>query len=271
MSNSNRRSWNRLGSSILKNNQILFLFSISLLVTVWSFSSHVFNATAMISSPTLVVATFVEIMTGDTWQMHLAATLRRVIYAFVLTMIVGTFVGVLTGMSTFWEKALQDYVTVGLALPSLFAAVFSAMWFGFSPVTPMVAGALIAFPFLSQEVYEGVKDIDQELLEMSSSFDISRMRMTRRVIIESILPQWFGGARYSFALCWKITTLTELVAAESGVGYMIEFQLQQLSISGVLAWTILFTTVMMLLEYGVLQQIEKRAFDWRQDATIGWS
>jgi ABC-type nitrate/sulfonate/bicarbonate transport system permease component len=271
MNTSNPVSWDRFTNLLVKNNQITFLISILLVIFIWFFSSHLFNLTDTISSPTLVGATFVEIMMGDSWYGHLFATLRRVIYAFVLTMIVGTFVGVLTGMSNFWEKALQDYVTVALALPSLFAAVFSAMWFGFSSATPMIAGALIAFPFLSQEVYEGIKNIDQELLEMSKSFDISRVRMIRRVIIESILPQWFGGARYSFALCWKVTTLTELVAAENGVGYMIEFQLQQLSVSGILAWTILFTSVMMALEYGVLRQIEKRAFDWRQNATIGWS
>lgn len=41
-----------------------------------------------------------------------------------------------------------------------------------------------------------------------------------------------------------------------------------LSLEGIMAWTILFVVVMLVVEYGVFQQIEKRAFDWRQQEAI---
>jgi ABC-type nitrate/sulfonate/bicarbonate transport system permease component len=137
-------------------------------------------------------------------------------------------------------------------------------------VTPTVAATLIAFPFLTQNVYEGTKDIDSKLIEMSKSFDISRDRVVRRIVFQSILPEWFGGIRYAFAIAWKITALAELVAAESGVGFMIEKQLQLLSLSGVMAWTLLFTALMMLVEYGVFQPIERWMFEWREDSAMAW-
>jgi ABC-type nitrate/sulfonate/bicarbonate transport system permease component len=174
------------------------------------------------------------------------------------------------GISDFWEKALQDYIIIGLALPSLFAAVFAAMWFGISDVTPMVASAVIAFPFLAQNVYEAVKDIDQRLLQMSSSFGVSRNRVIRRVVVQSVMPSFFAGARYAFSVCWKITTLAELVAAENGIGFMIEAQLQQRSVTGIITWTVLFTLVILILEYGILQRIEQRVFDWRANSEIAW-
>lgn len=255
---------------LIKNKTIIFIESLVAIVVGWSIVANGLNLTDTISSPSLVAASLVTLIEQGEWVTHMADTVRRVFYGFILTLIVGTVLGVATGMSDFWEKALQDYVTIGLALPSLFAAIFTAMWFGISDVTPMVAGALIAFPFLAQEVYEGVKNIDNNLLQMSSAFGVSRRRAIWRVIIQSVLPQWFGGARYSFAICWKITTLAELVAASSGVGFMIEFEMNRLSLTGVLTWTILFTTLMLILEYGFLRQIEQRVFDWRQEATIGW-
>ena len=271
MSTIRRRRWiDAVPDPLITNKTLVFVESLVAIVVVWSIVANGFGLTDKISSPSLVAVSFVELLRTGPWVEHLSATIRRVIYGFVLTLVVGTILGVATGMSDFWEKALQDYVTIGLALPSLFAAIFTAMWFGVSDVTPMVAGALIAFPFLAQEVYEGVKNIDNDLLQMSSAFGVSRHRAIWRVIIQSVLPQWFGGARYSFAICWKITTLAELVAASSGVGFMIEFELNRLSLTGVLTWTILFTTLMLILEYGFLRQIEKRVFAWRQEASIGW-
>jgi len=255
---------------VFSNPQLVFIQSIILLTIVWWVIATGLNVTDVISSPLLVAGELVGVLQGSEWIGHVVDTARRVLYGFVLTVIIGTTLGILMGWSGFWERALQDYVAVGLALPSLFSAIFAAMWFGVSDVTPMVAAALIAFPFLTQNVYEGVQDIDPGLIEMSKSFNVSRQRVLKRLVINSVLPEWFAGIRYAFAISWKITTLAELVAAESGIGFMIETQLQLLSLSGVLAWTFLFTALMLLVEYGVLQPIEQRMFDWREESAMAW-
>lgn len=253
---------------LYKDNRVIFIESIVVFSILWSIVAHGLGMTETIASPSIIAAsTYHLLMSGD-WVVHFVATFRRVIYGFILTTLVGTFLGILMGMSDFWEYALQDYITIGLAMPSLFAAIFAAMWFGISDITPMVAGAVIAFPFLTQNVYEGVHNLDNRLLMMSSSFDVSRRRVIRRVVFQGVLPEWFAGARYSFAICWKITTLAELVAASNGIGYMIELNLNALSLVGVLTWTVLFTFTILILEYGILQQIEKRLFDWRQDSEM---
>jgi ABC-type nitrate/sulfonate/bicarbonate transport system permease component len=255
---------------LVENRLVVFIESMVAILLLWSILANVFGLSETVSSPSLVAASLVELYETGLWWEHLSATLPRVMYGFALTLVVGTVVGVATGMNRFWEKALQDYVTVGLALPSLFVVIFAAMWFGVSDLTPTVAAAAISFPYLAQEVYEGVKNIDNDLLQMASSFEVSRQRSIRRIIVQSVLPQWFGGARYSFSLTWKITTLAELVAAESGIGFMIGFAMDRLSLTDVFAWTIMFTILMLILEYGVLRQIERRVFEWRQDATLGW-
>jgi len=256
--------------AVSNNKSIVFIESIVALLIVWSVVSYSFNLTDTISAPLLVGVELLDLLQSGTWAEHFFATMRRIIYAFILTLIVGTTLGVLMGMSSFWTKALQDYITVGVAIPSLFAAIFAAMWFGQSDTTPMVAGALISFPFLTQNVYEGVKNVDYKLQEMSTAFDISQSRMIRRVVLQSVLPEWFAGVRYAFALCWKITTLAELVAASNGIGFMIEYQMERLSLTGVLVWTILFTVVIVFVEYGIFQQIEKRVFSWRKNTSIGF-
>jgi ABC-type nitrate/sulfonate/bicarbonate transport system permease component len=66
-----------------------------------------------------------------------------------------------------------------------------------------------------------------------------------------------------------VTALTELIAAKNGIGYMLQYQRTQLSIEGILTWTLLFMVVILSIEYGVFQQMEKRVFSWRDNNSIG--
>lgn len=270
MSTESRLGWREFVPTLLTtNNKVVFVEALVLLAAAWWAISRVFGLADTIATPQIVLSATLELFASGEWVADTTATLRRVLYAFVLTVVVGTSVGVAMGLSDFWEDALTDYVTISLALPSLFAAIFAAMWFGVSDVTPTVAGALIAFPYIAQNVYEATENVDHDLYEMSGSFGVSRRRVIRRVVFASILPEWFAGVRYAFAISWKITTLAELVAAQDGIGYVIGLLMQRLALVDILAWTILFTVIMLIVEYGVFQQIEKRVFDWRQEEAIG--
>ena len=168
MSTSSRRSLaDRVPSVLVEQPQVVFVESILTIIVAWTLVAYGLEMTDTISSPLLVGEMMWGLLMSGEWIPDVTATFRRVIYGFALTVFVGTFVGLLMGWSPFWEAALKDYIIVGMALPSLFAAVFSAMWFGFTDLTPMVAGAIISFPFLTQNVYEGMKDVDESLIAMS--------------------------------------------------------------------------------------------------------
>lgn len=254
--------------SLVTNRYLITLQSIVTLLLAWYLLATFFDLTDVISSPALAAVAFVDLLQAGEWPTHLLATLRRILYGFVVTMIVGTVLGVAMGVSDFWEDALQDYITIGLALPSLFAVIFPAMWFGFSEIVPTLAGAISAFPFIVQNVYKGIDNIDMGLLDMSSAFGVSRNKVVKDVVLMSILPEWFAGARYAFAICWKLTTLAELFVSGNGLGYMIAVQMKNLSLTELITWTFLFTVVIVVVEYAIFQQIEKRLFAWRQDTSL---
>jgi citrate synthase len=68
-----------------------------------------------------------------------------------------------------------------------------------------------------------------------------------------------------------LRSLAEIVAAETGLGFMIQSELERLSLTGILTWTLIFTLFILFVEYGILQQIEKRMFEWRQEVSIGFA
>ena len=265
-------AWRAVPAPLRENRQIVFFeATISLLIawqvvyTLWPDFAGAFTSPIRVG-----IATW-ELLVSMTWVPHLAATLRHVFYGFGVTVVLGTIFGIILGWWDFWERAFQDYLTLFLAMPSLFAAIFAAMWFGIGDTTPMVASVVIAFPFLAENVYEGTKDIDNDLISMTRSFNMSKRRTIKRVIIPSILPSWFAGIRYALALAWKISNLSEFIAAREGIGFMIRFEMRMLDLTETLAWVVFFVGFLLFMEYAVFEQIEKRLFDWRQEVSIGWA
>lgn len=258
-------------NAMTENRTITFIESLIALLVVWQLVYMTWAPFSQVfTSPPLLAARTWALIESMQWTTHLAATLTHVFGGFLATVIIGTVFGVALGWYEFWERAFQDYLTFFLVMPSLFAAIFSAMWFGIGDTAPMVASVVIAFPFLAQNVYEGTKNIDNELIEMGRAFDISRRRMIKRVVVQSILPSWFAGVRYALALSWKISNLTEFIASGKGIGYMIRFEMRVLDLTGTLAWVVFFVGFLLIMEYGIFGQLEKRLFAWREETSIGW-
>lgn len=253
---------------LLGNSTAVFVESIVVFTLVWQFSATYFGLVDLISTPRLVATTIYDLVISGEVVQPLVLTLRRSALALLIAIVLGTIFGVMVGVGDFWKRTFEDYILTGIAFPPLLGAVLAAIFFGITPTTAIVAGGLLAFPYLSQNVAKAVENIDFELVEMSDSFGVSRIRFVRRVILKSILPEWFAGLRYTFAVAWKIVTVAEVLAVGSGVGYQISRALARLSMKGVLAWTFIFAAIILMIEYGILQQIEKRVFEWRQEATI---
>jgi len=257
----------RFRAAMRTNEVLIFAQSIATVIVVWYLIAHGLGLIEMISSPELIFAEVYELLTTGVFFVHLVDTMRRTLFGFAIGVLIATPIGIAIGLSDFLKTAFKDYVTVGLALPDLLVVVFVAMLFGIGDLTPAGAAVVLAIPYMLQTLIEGVDDIDANLIEMGASFDTSRRRQLRRVVIPSLLPEWFGGVRYSLAISWKAVTLAEVVAAETGVGFMIRRQMDTLSLTGAFAWTVLFIVILLVIEYGLLRQLERMAFSWREEVS----
>lgn len=251
--------------ALTSNRRAVFAESVLTLLIVWEFAARAFGLTDLIASPVIVgVAVYDVLLTGE-FVPHFVASMQRILLGFVAAVVVGVVGGVVLGVSGFWGKVLRYYVLVGMAVPGLFVVIFTAMAFGMSHMTPMIATAVITAPFVADIIQSGVEDIDSELLDMSSSFDISRLRVYRRVLVPGILPEIFASIRFSFSVAWKVAVLAEVVISNVGIGFLIRDNMNRLSMVGVLKYVTIFVIVMMIIEYGIFQQVERHLFHWRED------
>jgi NitT/TauT family transport system permease protein len=81
-------------------------------------------------------------------------------------------------------------------------------------------------------------------------------------------PFLLSGLRMGLSLAWKIIVLVEIFGMSSGVGYELNQEFSSQNVAGVLAWTILFGAVIGIIEYGIIQGIERSVTRWRRVALV---
>lgn len=203
-----------------------------------------------------------EIAAGSVWK-DLAMTMLRVVAGLLLAMILGVPVGVLMGLNRRAEAVLDIWVMIGLTVPSLCYAIMAFMWFGLNETAAIIAIAVTAAPSITINIWEGVKNVDTRLVAMAKVFEATRPAIVRRVLLPQILPYVMASARFGLGIIWKITVLVELIGRPNGVGFKLFYWYQLADMRQVLAWTLLFTIIMLMIELLILKPIERRIFAWR--------
>jgi len=235
---------------------------------IWQLASVV-SPEDTLSPPYIVFKEAIfHVILEDGFFTHVGATLLRIIIGFSIAFILGLAIGVMMGTRRYWERFFSDYVTVGITIPSLAWAVIGVLWLGIHYLTPVFSAVMIATPYVMVNVWEGVKNVDKDLVDMGRAFDVSRSRIIRDIYIPSILPFIFAAVRIGFSVSWKLVVLAEVFGSSEGIGFMIFYWYQNFEMALVLAWVIVFCIIMFIYEYGIIKTIERRLFAWRREVTL---
>ncbi|TCK25726.1 ABC transporter permease [Pseudonocardia endophytica] len=254
-----RRRWLRAGLPALA-----FLI---LLAAAWQLMSVLLDS-VLVPGVGEIGSELVEIVADGSFAEQLGITVLRVALGFALAFVVAVAVGLAMGRNEIARRFFEPAVLLGLTIPGLVWALLCVIWFGIELVNPVAAVALSSAPPLVLTVYQGVRSVDPDLLEMAYVYRFSRATRLRRLWLPALAPSLFAGARLGLSLGWKVIVLVEVFGMSSGVGYQLNNAFAAQNVAAVLAWTLLFAVVMAVLEYGVLQGLERRASRWRKAVSV---
>jgi NitT/TauT family transport system permease protein len=190
-------------------------------------------------------------------------TLRRIFEGFAISMLAGTAFGILMGLKRDVELFFDTWIMVLLTVPAVCWAFLSVLWFGISEAAPILTIALIVFPFVVMNIWEGTKAMDKDLMEMGSVYRANRSLMFRKVIIPQLMPYIFSSLRIALSLSWKIALVAEAFGAGSGIGQELINWFQDTRVDMMLAWGVSFMIVMVLIDLLAFRLWARRVFAWR--------
>jgi len=243
------------------------LLAVLVFLALWEIASLFFLKNFLPQVGTIAARIWVLYSSGA-FFVQLADTLRRVFVGFFFAYTISILLGIWMGMNEKIEKFFEILVLIGISIPGLGFIIVAIIWFGISEVTAYTSVFVLATPLIIFNFWKGSQAIDTDLIEMANAFQASRWMILREVLLPSLVPYMLAAARFGLSASWKVTVLVELLALNSGVGYMINQQFQEYSIVGVMAWMFGFTIVMMAIEFGILKTIERWATKWRSDQRI---
>jgi NitT/TauT family transport system permease protein len=88
----------------------------------------------------------------------------------------------------------------------------------------------------------------------------------RHIIIPELLPHLVAAARAGLSVIWKIVLVVEFLGRGTGIGRQIHTQFSIFNVTGVLAYALSFVVFILLIEFFIMQPLERYAARWRQNA-----
>ncbi len=238
------------------------LLSLLALLAAWEAAARLAGSRTFPAASHVAAALWRETLTGAL-PLNLGLTLWRIAAAFILSMLLGSALGIAMGRRPRLDRALDAWLTGLLNLPALVMTVLIFVWFGLSEASAIAAVTLNKLPTTAVTLREGARALDPALMEVAQIFRVPRGLVLRHVVLPQLAPYLFAAARSGLALIWKVVLVVELLGRSDGVGFQIEVYFQVFDVTGILAYTLAFILVVQALEWGVLQPLERRALGWR--------
>ncbi len=216
-------------------------------------------------SPVAVWNAAKELFFSDPY--HVAVTLARLAVSVAIAMVAGVLVGLAMGIFPRVRPFLKAIVVIDTGIPALSWMLIAVFWFRNSEARILFILLVILLPFYALNVYEGVRALPKELVDMIESFRPSRWKVLRYLILPHIVAYIFLTTKSVIGYAIRMVIFAELVASAVGIGARMNLAQSTFRIDQVLAWTF-FLVILNLLLQALVNGVEKVALKWRAEASI---
>ena len=236
--------------------------SLAGLVLIWQLVALI-AASDLLPTPLAVLASVATHTASGELPFHLSVTLARVAVAFFLAMAIGTAIGIIMGRYKQLDLVFDGALVLGLNIPALVTLILCYLWFGLTDVAAVLAVALNKIPIVVVMVREGARAVDPKLLAVAQAYRLPRLTALRRVFLPQLYPYLMASARNGLALIWKIVLVVELLGRSNGVGFQLHLYYQFFDITSILAYTLAFAGIVLLVEAFIMRPMDNRLNRWR--------
>lgn len=236
-----------------------WLFVIGLFV-VWEASCRLFNVSSIVlPAPSAIWAAFMRF-----WRPLLSnsfVTLWTTITGFLLAVGFGLLLGLVVGWSRTIYRGFYPVMIGFNSIPKVAVVPILVLWFGIGEVPAILTAFLISFFPIVVNVATGLATIEPELEDVLRALGASKLDVMRKVGIPRAMPYFFGSLKVAITLAFVGTVVSETIAANAGLGFLMSqaganFQMP-LVFAGLLALAIEGIAM-----YAITAWLEQRMTGW---------
>lgn len=172
-------------------------------------------------SPVNVWQAFIDLMRKGILPVYIWDSVERYVAGVSIGLVLGIVFGLLIGLSAFASRLLAPAISFMFAIVEVAWVPIFVIWWGYGLKTILMALVYVAFFPVLYNTMVGVRTVPQVMINAVRSLGAGPFAVLVEVIIPSALPNIITGMRVGAGFAFRGLIFAEMVAAKSGVGYLI--------------------------------------------------
>lgn len=203
----------RLVKSVLIFFIILLLWKITNYLGIWS--------DYILPSPEKVYSTFLNMISDGSIFINVYASMKRVLIGFAISTAIGVPLGIFFGIYSGVYEYFKSLINFLRNTPPLVLIPMLILWFGIGEESKIIIIVLASFFPIFTSTLKGIKNCDSKLIEVGRVFEFSKLQIIFKIIIPNAILDIAVGLKLALGYSFRAIIGAELVAASSGLGYLI--------------------------------------------------
>lgn len=198
---------------------------------------------------------------------HIGLTIARLIVAVLAALVIGTIIGAAMALVRPLEPYLRSIVVIDTGVPALSWMLFAIFWFEHAESRVFFILLMILVPFYALNVFDGIRALSKDLIEMVETFRPSRWHVLRLLVGPHIVPYLLMTTKAIIGYTTRMTVFAELVSVSTGMGARMGAAQSTFAMDGVLAWTIILVFANLIIQAMVIG-LEKLLLRYRPEVEV---
>ncbi len=199
-------------------------------------------------------------MESTLWQ-HLGASLQRIGLALGAAILTAIPIGIAIGHNRIARGIFDPLIEFYRPIPPLAYLPLIVIWCGIGELSKVLLIYLAIFAPIAIATATGVRTVDPARLRAAQSLGATRAQLIRHVILPSALPDILTGVRIGLGVGWSTLVAAELIAATSGLGFMVQSAAQFLVTDVVVLGILVIALIAFALEMS-LRALQRKLVPW---------
>jgi NitT/TauT family transport system permease protein len=223
----------------------------------WGFLSFFYDS-LILPSPIEVFLALKSIVFSSDFLLIVSNTLLKLIIGLILALAVGITLGLSISLNNALKDIFYPVIVFLQAAPVISFILLALIWFSPS-IIPVFILCINTFPNLTINVYEGINNIDNKLLEMSRFYRVDNKTLIKKLYIPSIISHILASTRIILSNAFKITVMAEVISKSNmGIGSKINWAWINIETDTILAWTLIIVFLSFFIEKKSVAFLEKK-------------
>ena len=217
-------------------------------------------------SPVAVWQAFVDIVRngygGQSLIGDILISCFRIVVGFVGAIAIGVPVGLLMSRNKIIFDLIDPLLQFVRPVPPLAYIPLLVVWFGIGELPKAILILVGTIPVIIIGTMSGVKSTPPLRIAVARTLGATNAQIFRKIVLPSALPEIFTSMRVGIGVAWTCLVAAELIAASSGLGWLVQFAGQALQVAVVIVGIVIIGVIGYAMEL-VIRKLENWIVPWR--------